>query len=248
MLSETPDLAARPGLVTRPGLAIHVGADIATTPEHVHWPTARSCRDTLERTSRLAAAAGIGRQRRLLGLRASRAGVRHALRHAAAELDPHGHLLLAYTGHSARELPHGDGPAEVSWSLYDGALQLAQIAALLAVLPPTALVTVISETGYAAALSAFHIPAAVVLLAACGADQEILANPAASFAARLEQLVLRDGRPHPDCVSFRWLNWRLRQDVPDAERPRVWTNRPALWSQRPFSSPGAGALIRGGRP
>jgi hypothetical protein len=237
MPSEAPDLAVRPVLVTQPGLAIHVGADVMTTPEHVPWPGVRSCRDTLERTSRLAAAAGITRQRRLLGLRASRAGVRHALRHAAAELDPRGHLLVTFTGHSDRALPPGDGPPEVSWSLYDGALPLAQVAALLAVLPPTARITMISDTGYAAALSAFHIPATVVLLAACGADQEIMPSQAASFAARLEQLMLRDGRPNPDCVSYRWLNWQLRQDVPDAERPRVWINRPALWSQRPWSRP-----------
>jgi hypothetical protein len=33
MPSEAPDLAVRPELVTEPGLAIHVGADILTTPE-----------------------------------------------------------------------------------------------------------------------------------------------------------------------------------------------------------------------
>jgi hypothetical protein len=61
--------------------------------------------------------------------------------HVGAELDPRGHLLVAFTGHSDRALPHGDGPPEVSWSLYDGALPLAQVAALLAVLPPTARIT-----------------------------------------------------------------------------------------------------------
>ena len=151
-----------------PGLAVHIGTGTG--------------RDTLERTSRLAAAAGITRQRQLPGPHASLAEVIGALRRAAAELDPRGHLLLAFTGPSDRALPHGDGPPEVSWSLYDGTLPLAQVAALLSVLPPTARITVISDTGYAAALSAFHIPATVVLLAACGADQEIMSSPAPSFS------------------------------------------------------------------
>ena len=86
-----------------PGLAIHIGADVLTSPRHAHWPAVRSCRDTLQRTTRLAAAAGITRQLELLGARASRAEVTGALRQAAAELDPDGHLLLAFTGHSDRE-------------------------------------------------------------------------------------------------------------------------------------------------
>jgi tetratricopeptide (TPR) repeat protein len=71
------------------------------------------------------------------------------------------------------------------------------------------------------ALSSFTIPATVVLLAACGANQQVLANPAEGFAARLEQLVLPDGQPNPRCTSYRWLNWQLRQDSPDVERPGV---------------------------
>jgi hypothetical protein len=203
-----------------PGLAIHVGTG--------------SCRDTLERTSRLAAAAGITRQQTFLGAHASRAEVIGALRRGAADLDPRGHLLLAFTGHSDRGRGGLGRPPEVAWCLSDGALPLTEIAALLGTVVPTAFITVIADTCYAAALSRFTIPAIVVLLAACGADQEILARPASGFAARLEQLVLADGQPNPACTSYLWLNRQFRRDSPDVERPLVWTNRPFVWSQRPF--------------
>ena len=78
----------------------------------------------------------------------------------------------------------------------------------------------------------------MVLLAACGANQQILANPAEGFVTRLEQLVLPGGQPNPRCTSYRWLNRQLRQDTSDVERPQVWANRPAAWSQRPFHPAG----------
>ena len=203
-----------------PGLAIHVGTG--------------DCRDTLERTSRLAAVAGITRQRTLPGAQASRAKVIGAVRQGAAGLDPRGHLVLAFTGPSDRGRARLGRPPEVAWRLSDGTLPLTEVAALLGTVPPTALITVIADTCYAAALSRFAIPATVVLLAACGADQEILAHPATGFAARLEQLVLADGQPNRACTSYLWLNRQFRRDWPDAERPLVWTNRPFVWSQRPF--------------
>ena len=206
-----------------PGLAVYVGAGTG--------------RDPLERASRLAAAAGITRQRQLLGTHASLAEVIGALRRAAAELDPRGRLLLTFSGHSDRVRAVRDGPPEVAWRLSDGTLPLSEVAALLAAVPPAAFVTVIADTCYAAALSRFTIPAPVVLLAACGEEQEILANPATGFAARLEQLVLRDGQPNPACTSYLWLNRQFRRDSPDVERPQVWTNRPSVWSQRPFRGP-----------
>ena len=179
------------------GLAIHIGADLLTSPRHTRWPVVRSCRDTVERTTRLAAAAGITRHHQLLGTSASRARIGHTLREAAAGLDPHGHLLVAFTGHSDRE-PAGPGqPPGIGWCVHDGTLPLAEVAALLSVVPPTALVTVIADTCYAAALSGFTIPATVILLAACGANQQVLANPAEGFVTRLEQLVLPGGQPSP---------------------------------------------------
>ena len=123
------------------GLAIHIGADVLTGARYARWPVVRSCRDTVERTSRLAAAAGITRNDRLLGARASRAGISRALRQAAADMDPHGHLLVTFTGHSDRERTDPDGPPDIAWCLHDGALPLAEVAALLAAVPPTALVS-----------------------------------------------------------------------------------------------------------
>lgn len=73
-------------------------------------------------------------------------------------------------------------------------------------------------------------------MAACGANQEMLANPQDTFAARLERLVLPGGRLNPRCTSYRWLNRQLSDDSPDVERPRVWANRLAAWSQRPFAA------------
>lgn len=221
-----------PGMRTHHlGLAVHVGVR----------------RDTLERTSRLAAAAGITRQRQLLGTRASRAELSRALRGAAAGLDPHGHLLLAFTGPSHRDSVGRDGPPgvlqlpggttpsgarAVSWRLADGLLPIAEVAALLAAVPRTALITVIADTSYAAALADFTVPTAVVLLAACGADEEI--GPGDGFGSRLERLVLRNGQPNPACVSYLWLNRQFRRDAPDEACPHVWTNRPSLWAERPF--------------
>jgi len=153
---------------------------------------------------------------------------------AAAGLDPHGHLLVAFTGHSDREPAGPDEPPGIGWCVHDGTLPLAEVAALLSAVPPTALITVIADTCYAAAPSGFTIPATVILLATCGADQQVLANPAEGFVARLEQLVLPGGQPNPRCTSYRWLHRQLRQDTPDVERPRVWTNRLSAWSQRPF--------------
>ena len=226
------------------GLAIHIGADVLTSPRHARWPAVRSCRDTVERTTRLAAAAGITRQHQLLGTHASRARTGHALREAAAGLDPHGQLLVAFTGHSDREPTAPDQPPAIAWCLHDATLPLAEVAALLSAAPPTALITVIADTCYAAALSGFTIPATVVLLAACGANQQTLANPAEGFVTRLEQLVLPGGQPNPRCTTYRWLHRQLRQDTPDVERPRVWTNRLSAWSRQPFH-PASGQRHRG---
>src|SRR5690242_19547746 len=109
------------------GLAIHIGADVLTSPRHARWPAVRSCRDTVDRTTRLAAAAGITRQQQLLGAHASRARTGRALREAAAGLGPHGHLLVACTGHSDREPAAQDQPPAIAWCLHDGPLPLAEV-------------------------------------------------------------------------------------------------------------------------
>jgi len=75
---------------------------------------------------------------------------------------PHGHLLVAFTGHSDREPTAPDKPPAIAWCLHDGPLPLAEVAALLSAVPPTALITVIADTCYAAALSGGVITAAVI--------------------------------------------------------------------------------------
>jgi len=96
------------------------------------------------------------------GVTASRARTGHALWESAAGLDPHGHLLVAFTGHSDREPTAPDKPPAIAWCLHDGPLPLAEVAALLSAVPPTALITVIADTCYAAALSGGVITAAVI--------------------------------------------------------------------------------------
>jgi hypothetical protein len=216
------------------GLAIHVGADSLTDPRHAGFAPLPSSRDTIESASRLASAAGISRQHQLAGASATRERVSRALASATTELDPHGQLLLTFTGHSDRGEPDASGRREISWCLRDGTLGLAEVAALLRALPSTAMIVVVADTCYAAALSAFAMPAPLVLLAACGAGQQILARPAVTFTALLEQLVLPGGRPNPDCASYLWLDRRLRHDTPDVERPRVWASHAIAWTERPF--------------
>ena len=83
-----------------------------------------------------AGAAGITHQHQLLGTSASRARIGHALREAAAGLDPRGHLLVAFTGHSDREPADLDEPPGIGWCVHDGPLPLAEVAALLSAVPP----------------------------------------------------------------------------------------------------------------
>lgn len=217
------------------GLAIHIGADILTDPRHTHLAALRSSRDTVDRLARLAVAAGITEQRELAGARATRDRVSAALQLAATELGPQGQLLLTFTGHSDPGAVQADGSRDIAWCLHDGGIRLVEVAALLAALPPTAQVIVVSDTCYAAALSRYTVPARMVLVAACGADQQILARPTTGFAARLERLVIPGGRRNPHCASYTWLDTQLRLDSPDVERPRVWTNEAAAWAERPFA-------------
>jgi hypothetical protein len=217
-----------------PGLAIHIGADILTDPAHARWAPQLSCVDTIERASRLAVAAGITQQQALTGTRATREQVRHALRSAAAQMGHGGQLLLTFTGHSDSGATDSCGPGDVSWCLHDGTLRLAEVADALNTLPPASRVVVISDTCYAAALSRFPISATLALIAACEAHQQILARPATTFVARLEQLVLPRGQRNPHCTSYSWLDRRLRQDTPDVERPCVWASKASIWAERPF--------------
>ena len=221
-----------PTTASATGLALHIGADVLTNERHARWPQARFCRDTVARVSRLCEAAGIHEQLVLLGEQATRARVRDEIAVAVARLDPDGLLVLTFAGHSERDKVE---PDETSWCLHDGGLSVRAVSALLADLPATARVIVVSDTCYAAALGQHVATAAtVVLLAACGEDQCVLMLPRSDFVVRLESLVLPDGARNPSCGTFAWLHEELQKDVPDVEMPRVWTNHAAAWTHRPF--------------
>lgn len=216
-----------------PGIAVHIGADILTDPRHARWATLPSPSKTIERMRRLGWAAGITAQHALMGEQATRGLVRSTLEQAVTELAPHGQLMLTFTGHSDCVANTDDGH-DVGWCLYDGAFPLADIAAILQTLPSTTRVIVLADTCYAAALSLFTVHAELILIAACGPAQQVLARPTVGFTEQVEQLVLPNGTPNPECTSYAWLDAQLRFDTPDVERPCVWTNRAAAWTDRPF--------------
>jgi len=216
-------------------LAVHIGADLLTGSRQARWAPVNFCADTIARMSRLCARADIRTQCQLVGRRATRAEVRAALELAVGDLDPDGLLVVTYTGHSDRRDRDSRGQREVSWCLYDGELPLADVAGVLSRLAATSYVIVVSDTCYAAALSRYDIPATLVVLGACGADQQSLARPGASFASRIEQLIVPAGVLNPDGNSFAWLHQQLRSDTPDVERPGVWPNRVEVWTDRPFA-------------
>jgi hypothetical protein len=186
--------------------------------------------------ARICAAAGIADQRPVVGANATVDEVCRALAVAVARLDPHGLLVLTFTGHSDRRRRDEHGRRVDEWCLYDGGLPLTEVSALLAAAPHTARVIVVADTCYAGAL-ARHVDAGctVVLLGACADDQITIGGPTSEFAVRLEQLTRSGDTLNPDCVSYRWLRESLRRDTPDAERPCVWTNRIAAWAHRPFT-------------
>jgi hypothetical protein len=185
--------------------------------------------------SRLCAAAGIQNQHCLVGEQATADNVRVALTHAARDIDPHGLLVLTFTGHSDRRLRDERGERITQWCLYDRGVRVDEITELLSAFAPTVRVVVIADTCYAGAFARFaDVACTLVLLGACADNQTKISGPTSDFMVRLEGLVYPGGAPNPSCVSYRWLERQLHQDTPDAERPQVWTNRPAAWAHRPF--------------
>ncbi len=210
-------------------VAIHIGADRLASPEHAHLRSLRSCADTVDRMTRMCAAAGIAEQRRLLGDLATRAGVCEALAAAAARV-PEGLVVISYSGHSIRK----DG--QTRWCLYDGELAVGAVAAALSRAPATARILVVADTCYASAFrSVADMAATLVVLAACGEEQQSLMRPVSELIARTEELVFPGGIRNPACTSYRWLHERLQEESPDVELPEVWSNREAAWLDRPFT-------------
>ena len=206
-------------MTSRAGLraaAVHIGADALRHPRHAAWARPLSCRDTVERLSRLCQTAGVRAQQALLGPDATTARVRVAIAGAAAAVGPGGLLVLTFSGHSERPVP---GEHDGGWCLHDAALRHVETAALLAAAPASARIAVIADTCYAAA---------------CAENQATLNYQHSAFVKKLERLAYPGGRPNPDCRSYAWLRRELRKDTPDVERPDVRANHPAAMRQRPF--------------
>ena len=236
--------------MTSPGAeavqAVHIGADVVACPPGTGWPRLLSCRDTVDRLSRLSHAAGARSQHRAVGPDATVATVRRMVTGAVARTRPGGLLIVAFSGHSERAVP---GVHDGGWYLYDGSIRHVETAALLSAAPPSATVVVIADTCYATALAhspaMARVPATVVLLAACAESQTTLNYPVSEFVTTLHRLTFPGGKRHPDCVTYTWLRRQLRVDTPDAQRPEVWVNRVAAWRLRPFESASAVRDVEG---
>jgi hypothetical protein len=139
---------------------------------------------------------------------------------------------VTFAGHTVR---HHD---QTFWCLHDGEIPLGEIIACFAGAAASAQVVVVADTCYGAALQRYaDLAATLVLLAACGANQHTMIRRTSEFIGRLEELTYPDGIQNPMCTTYRWLHERLRDQMPDVERPEVWTNRAAAWRQRPFALP-----------
>jgi hypothetical protein len=213
--------------------AVHIGADVLRNPRHAAWARPLSCRDTVERLSRMCHGAGIRAQQALLGPDATTERTRAAITASAADIGPGGLLVLTFSGHSERPVP---GEHDGGWCLHDAALRHVETAALLAAAPASASIVVIADTCYAAACSATFagVPATTVVLAACAENQATLNYQNSEFVQKLERLTYPGGTPNPDFRSYTWLRRELRKDTPDVERPDVRANHPAAMRQRPF--------------
>ena len=210
--------------------AIHIGADALAWPGHAHLCALSSCRDTLTRMTRLAHAAGIQEQRCLAGTQATCAAVAETIAHGATALAHDGLLVVTFSGHT--EWKHD----QTFWCLHDGEFPLGELAAGLAGAAASARLVVVADTCYAAALRRYaDLAATLVLIAACGEDQNTINRLTSEFMVRLEQLTYPDGSRNAACTTYQWLHEQLQHDTPDVERPEVWTNREAAWLSRPFA-------------
>jgi hypothetical protein len=204
-------------------LAIHVCADIAGAGPERRWPRSHAAADTLERAVQICAELGIEDQIALAGGEATVSALMGSLADAADVLADDGLLVLTFSGHTAR----GNGPVETArWCLFDGGVELAQIAGQLARLPGDGRVIVICDSCYAAAIAcALTGSQPVLVLASCGEDQTMIDRTRSEFIVRLEDFVTS----HPAGGSLAELREALEADTPDCERPVVWSNAEDRW-------------------
>jgi len=208
---------------TTSALAIHICADLASAGPDRWWPAMVASEDTVRRAAKLCRHVGIVEQRSLAGEGASRAGLLAVLRDASAALADDGLLVLTFAGHTER----GDRPIEAAqWCLFDGGLELSQIAAELARFPARARLVIIVDSCYAAAIARVLAgPQPALVLACCGEDQTTIDRASSELMVRLEDFICAGEQGSVDA-----LRRRLEDDTPDSERPEVWTNTDAWWS------------------
>jgi hypothetical protein len=198
-------------------VAVHIGADVLRHPRHAAWARPLSCRDTVERLSRLCQASGVRAQQALLGPDATTGRVRVAIAGAAAAIGPGGLLVLTFSGHSERPVP---GEHDGGWCLHDRALRHAETAALLAAAPESARIVVIADTCYAAACAATFtgMPGSA---GSCARTPPTSSGPTYAPATRRLCACARSG-PHPGgSPDARKENSSCTHDsCPAAGRPR----------------------------
>jgi len=213
---------------TLSALAIHIGADIAYAEPDRRWPHAMAARDTVQRAARICRHAGIVEQLTFGGEHATVSAVVCALVRAGAVLTNDGLLVLTFSGHTRR----GDGPLDTArWCLFDGWLELSELARHLALLPATARLVVICDTCYAAAIAKTLVGAQrTLVVAGCSDEQTMVDRLRSEFIVRLEAFVC--SAPSPG--SLEHLRALLEADTPDCERPCVWTNTASWWSAPPL--------------
>lgn len=198
-------------------------ADIANAGPERRWPRSHAAPDTVERAVRICAALGIEDQLTLAGEQATVAAFTGSLADATEVLADDGLLVLTFSGHTVR----GDGPIETArWCLFDGGVELSQIAGQLARFPGDARVIVIRDSCDAAAIARTLTGSQpVLLLASCSEDQTMIDRLQSEFVVRLEDLVTS----HPARGTLAELREALEADTPDCERPVVWSNAEERW-------------------
>jgi hypothetical protein len=212
-------------------LAIHLGADVLAAEHHARLPPLYSCEETIACLAQLCVAVGVDEQHMFRGSEVTRERVNLVFDCAASHLDQDALLVVTFVGHSVR----GDSAEDTRWCIFDDKLAFADITALFRRVPVSTRIVVVSDTCYAGALSRLGaLPQTLILLAACGEDQWTMNRRRSEFVVRLTELICPGGIRNPDCSSYAWLGAELQKDVPDVERPAVWTNSDTAWSLRPL--------------
>jgi hypothetical protein len=225
-----PAAAPRYSDLSISAVAVHVCADVATAGANRRWPPPAAAPDTVRRAARICQHVGIVDQRTLAGEHATRAAFLAALRDARAALANDGLFVLTFSGHTERgERPIG----EARWCLFDGGLELSQIACELALFPEDARLVVICDTCYGAAITQTLLgPQQAVVVASCAEDQTMIGRRNSEFVVRLERFICSAQAQG----SLDELRRVLESDTPDCERPCVWTNTESWWSAQAIAT------------